>query len=104
MLGFKLRAVLSIVVVSTALAIPAMTCDAGELRYQFRNPAFGGNPFLSDFLLQTAQIQNEHAGGGDGGGGGGGGGAGGDPFSDFNFPDPDDFATGTTVIIGAPDP
>lgn len=31
---------------------------ASELKFEFVNPAFGGNPLNSTFLLQTAQMQN----------------------------------------------
>lgn len=93
--------------VATSAAAPAL---AGEMRFSFRNPSFGGNPFLGDFLIQGAQLENQFANGGGGGGGGtgsGGGGGGGigdpaNPFSNFQLPDADDFSTGTTVIIGAP--
>ena len=37
-----------------ALATPA---SAQELKFEFRNPSFGGNPFNSDHLLATATAQ-----------------------------------------------
>ncbi|WP_238564961.1 curli assembly protein CsgF [Sphingobium bisphenolivorans] len=37
-----------------ALAAPA---SAQELKFEFRNPSFGGNPFNSDHLLATATAQ-----------------------------------------------
>ena len=33
---------------------------AGELIFRFVNPAFGGNPLNSSFLLNSAQLQNHH--------------------------------------------
>jgi hypothetical protein len=56
-------------------ACPAV---AGNLRYSPLNPAFGGNPNLSGFLLSTAQIQNKFV---DSGGGGGDAGV-----PDISFP------------------
>ncbi len=103
------RASVGLVAASVLAASVASPLQASELRFTFRNPSFGGNPFLGDFLIQGAQLENQFAGndGGGGGGGTGGGGGGGDdglanPFSNFQLPDPDDFSTGTTVIIGAP--
>lgn len=43
----------------TAMAITGLA-NAGELVYQPINPSFGGDPFNSSHLLQTAQIQNKH--------------------------------------------
>lgn len=43
---------------------------AGELVYQPVNPAFGGNPLNEDFLIGTAQIQNQFIPQQGGGGGG----------------------------------
>lgn len=40
--------------VAIALATPA---SAQELKFEFRNPSFGGNPFNSDHLLATATAQ-----------------------------------------------
>lgn len=34
--------------------------SAGDLVYQPINPSFGGDPFYSAHLLQTAEIQNKH--------------------------------------------
>ena len=52
-----------------AMAVPA---GAGDLVYTPINPAFGGQPFNHNFLVGTAQIQNQFN---ESGGGGGGGGA-----------------------------
>ena len=89
-----------------SLLATAPSVSAGELRFNFRNPNFGGNPFLGEFLINSAQLQNQHNGGGSGGGGGDGvdGGVGENPLDTFQIPNPDDFATGTTVIVGAPSP
>ncbi len=38
--------------------------SAGDLVYQPRNPAFGGSPFTGDFLLSSAQTQNQFQGNG----------------------------------------
>ena len=48
-----------------ALAAPA---SAQELKFEFRNPSFGGNPFNSDHLLATATAQRppQKSNGGDG--------------------------------------
>jgi len=43
------------------------TVAADQLVYRPINPAFGGNPFNDDFLLSTAEIENQYA--DDGGGG-----------------------------------
>ena len=93
---------------AVVLAMLASTSSAGELRFGFRNPNFGGNPFMGEFLINSAQLQNQHGGEGGGGGGAGGGlggdgGIGADPISSFQFPNPSDFDTGTTVIVGAPE-
>ncbi len=48
------------------IASAAMLCgavlsaEASEIRYQPINPAFGGNPFNSQFLLGTADGQNDN--------------------------------------------
>lgn len=41
-------------VAALAIAAPA---SAQELKFQFNNPSFGGNPFNSDHLLGTATAQ-----------------------------------------------
>jgi hypothetical protein len=51
-----------------SFASPAL---AGNLRYRPTNPAFGGNPNVTGFLLGTSQIQNQHTGSSSGGDGGG---------------------------------
>lgn len=38
--------------------LPIGYVGASELKFEFVNPAFGGNPLNSTFLLQTAQMQN----------------------------------------------
>ncbi|WP_224826159.1 curli assembly protein CsgF [Cognatishimia sp. MH4019] len=58
----------------------AGTAFAGDLIYRPINPAFGGNPNNFDYLLGTAQIQNQHL--PDQGSGGGGGGV-----PNIDFPD-----------------
>lgn len=43
-----------------ALCFSCQTLDAGELIYRPTNPGFGGNPNNIDYLLNLAQIQNQH--------------------------------------------
>lgn len=49
-----MKAVLAAALCAVALAAPAA---AQELRFQFRDPSFGGNPFNSDHLLAIATAQ-----------------------------------------------
>lgn len=46
----------AITVAGLALAAGAGAAGAQELRQQFINPSFGGNPFYSDHLIATANI------------------------------------------------
>ncbi len=39
------------------IAVLATPVSAQELKFEFRNPSFGGNPFNSDHLLATATAQ-----------------------------------------------
>lgn len=39
------------------IAFAAAPVSAQELKFEFRNPSFGGNPFNSDHLLATATAQ-----------------------------------------------
>lgn len=65
--------------------VVAGAANASELVYTPKNPNFGGNPLISNFLLDSARIQNPYvppSGSGGGGGSptfdfGGGGGIGG---------------------------
>jgi curli production assembly/transport component CsgF len=41
------------------LALPAPRAAAGDLVYQPVNPAFGGSPLNKDFLMGTAEAQNQ---------------------------------------------
>lgn len=43
-----------------ALVLGATSARADEMRYQFTNPSFGGNPFNSSHLLAVANAQNDH--------------------------------------------
>lgn len=61
------------------VSLLAGTAFAGDLIYRPINPAFGGNPNNFDYLIGTAQIQNQHL--PDSGGGGGGG------VPNIDFPD-----------------
>lgn len=45
---------------ATALLTFSIGAPAGDLIYQPINPSFGGDPFNSSHLLQTADIQNEY--------------------------------------------
>ncbi|WP_051630294.1 curli assembly protein CsgF [Afifella pfennigii] len=65
---------------SGAFGIATIPAPAGasEITFRFTNPAFGGNPLIDEFLLGTADRQNQY---GESGGGGGG------DFPDINFPD-----------------
>jgi len=45
---------------AVAATLAASPLAAGELTYQPTNPSFGGNPLNGDFLLQSAQTQNQH--------------------------------------------
>ncbi|MEL7213518.1 MAG: curli assembly protein CsgF [Pseudomonadota bacterium] len=58
-----------IVLISSLFAGSAV---AGDLIYRPINPAFGGNPNNFDYLIGTAQIQNQHLPEQSSGGGGGG--------------------------------
>lgn len=53
-----------------ALALAAAPVKAGQLIYESGDPSFGGSPLLDEFLLNLADIQNEHKPTGGGGGGG----------------------------------
>ncbi len=57
-----------IVLISSLFAGSAF---AGDLIYRPINPAFGGNPNNFDYLIGTAQIQNQHLPEQSSGGGGG---------------------------------
>jgi len=46
------------VVLVTSMALSG--ASAQELKFQFTNPSFGGNPFLSGHLLGLADLQNQH--------------------------------------------
>ena len=37
------------------------SAQASQLVYQPINPAFGGDPFIGSFLMETAQAQNRYA-------------------------------------------
>ena len=67
-------------IISLSLSALASFASAGDLIFSPVNPAFGGNPNNFDYLVGTAQIQNQHP--ADPGGGGGGGGV-----PNINFPD-----------------
>ena len=58
------------VLVGTSLLLGASQADAGQLVYKPINPNFGGNPFIGDFLINNATIQNQNvpSDGGDSGG------------------------------------
>ena len=45
---------------ATLMLATAGLVQAGDLIYRPINPSFGGDPFNSSHLLQTAEIQNEH--------------------------------------------
>ncbi len=45
---------------AACLVLASHSVWAEDLRYQPINPSFGGDPFNSQHLLQTAQIQNQH--------------------------------------------
>ena len=59
------------IVGAIALIFTCQTLGAGELIYRPTNPGFGGNPNNIDYLLNLAQIQNQHLPDSDTGGGGG---------------------------------
>ena len=42
------------------LALTTPSARADEMRYQFTNPSFGGNPFNSSHLLAVANAQNDN--------------------------------------------
>jgi curli production assembly/transport component CsgF len=54
---FKRSVLASLLALLALLAVPAA---AGQLVYQPVNPGFGGNPFNADYLLGTAQAQNDY--------------------------------------------
>lgn len=62
-------------VLMALIAFGAIPAQASELVYKPVNPGFGGNPFNADYLLGTAQAQNEHE--------DSGGGFNRDPIDDF---------------------
>ncbi|WP_227368907.1 curli assembly protein CsgF [Halomonas sp. M20] len=45
---------------ATVVLAAAGMVQAGDLIYRPINPSFGGDPFNSSHLLQTAEIQNEY--------------------------------------------
>jgi hypothetical protein len=57
---------------AAALAFCSGTAMAEDLIYQPVNPGFGGNPDIFNYLLNTAQIQNQYLPSSGGGGNGGG--------------------------------
>lgn len=48
----------AVVAICLVAAAPAAVAD--EMKYQFTNPSFGGNPFNSSHLLSVANAQNDH--------------------------------------------
>jgi hypothetical protein len=56
---------------AAAMVAGAASTAAADLVYTPVIPAFGGNPNNWDYLIGTAQIQNQHLPASDGGGGGG---------------------------------
>jgi curli production assembly/transport component CsgF len=58
--GSASRLVLSGAVAVALTLMAAQTAAADELKFQFTNPSFGGNPFNSSHLLSVANAQNDN--------------------------------------------
>lgn len=60
------RTILAALVASFTLGASSGPTLASKLVFRFTNPNFGGDPFISTYLLSQAQLQNQSAGGGGG--------------------------------------
>lgn len=50
----------NIVCAAAALTATAVPAAADQLKYEPRNPAFGGDSFNADYLFRSAEIQNQY--------------------------------------------
>jgi curli production assembly/transport component CsgF len=51
---------LKITLLAPLVTLLATSAGAGQLVYKPVNPGFGGNPFNADYLLGTAEAQNDY--------------------------------------------
>ncbi len=58
--GGRLWAATLCAAIGAVFVLGATAAQADEMRYQFTNPSFGGNPFNSSHLLAVANAQNDN--------------------------------------------